>query len=78
MLLLFSCRLTEDVPREERVLLVFRHGRRLSGICEHHFTAGRRGLSRLVGIVECLQLKLLVLLSASFRTLPSIVRDTDI
>ena len=69
MLLLFSCRLTEDVPRQERVLLVFRHGPRLSGICEHHFTAGRGGLSRLAGIEECLRLELLVLLSESFGTL---------
>ena len=69
MLLLSSCRLTEDVSRQERVLLVFRHGPRLSGICEHHFTAGRGGLSRLAGIEECLQLELLVLLSESFGTL---------
>ena len=60
MLLLLSRRLTEDVPREEWVLPVFRHGPGLSGVSEHHFTAGRRGLSLLAGIDQYLQFKLLV------------------
>ena len=60
MLLLLSRRLTEDIPREEWVLLVLRHGPGLSGVSEHHFTAGRRGLSLLAGIDQYLQFKLLV------------------
>ena len=60
MLLLLSRRLTEDIPREEWILPVFRHGPGFSGVSEHHFTAGRRGLSLLAGIDQYLQFKLLV------------------
>ena len=46
---LVRCRLTEDIPREERVLSVPRYGPRLSSVREHHITVGSRRLNFLLG-----------------------------